>query len=81
MYNEKLMHFVHHELSDCIKAAAPDVKALRYVEDMTLDEPFDKRHFEQAVIIVFGNGYRKIANVHLDSPWGAIKDVMKCIEE
>lgn len=79
-YNEKLMKFVHNELEACIKAACPDVSGLRYVEDMTVEDEFDKRHYYQAVIIVFNNGYRKIANVHLDSEWGAIKDVMKTIE-
>lgn len=77
----KLMHFVHNELQACIKAAIPDVSSLRYVERVTETNPFgNDRYFEQAVIIVFNNGYRKIANVHMDSPWGAIKDVMKTIE-
>lgn len=77
--HRELIKFVHGPLQECIKAARPDVKALRYVERIRIDEPFDKRYFEQAVIIVFNNGYRKIANVHLDSPWGAIKDVMETI--
>lgn len=81
MYNEKLMNFVHNELQACIKAACPDVDGLRYIEDATVEEPGHSRHFYQAVIIVFNNGYRKFANVHLDSEWGAIKDVMKTIEQ
>ena len=80
-HNPKLMHFVHHELKDCMVAAYPSIAGLRYVEDMVEHLPDGRdRHYEQAVIIVFDNGYRKIANVHMDSPWGAIKDVMKAIE-
>ena len=76
----KLMEFVHNELQDCIKAACPDVERLRYVERMTDESGLNPVHYDQAVIVVFSNGYRKVANVALDSPWGAIKDVMKCIE-
>lgn len=79
--NVELTKFVHGPLTECIRAAAPEVKALRYVENMTEYNEFgNDRFFSQAVIVVFENGYRKIANVALDSPWGAIKDVMKCIE-
>lgn len=76
----KLMEFVHNELQDCIKAACPDVERLRYVERMTDESGLNPVYYDQAVIVVFNNGYRKVANVALDSPWGAIKDVMKCIE-
>lgn len=76
----KLSQFVHGPLQECVKAACQDVKGLRYVEDMTDTSGFNPVHYEQAVIIAFNNGYRKIANVHLDSPFGAIKDVIKAIE-
>ena len=79
-YNAKLMHFVHHELNECMKAAYPGIKGLRYVEDMT-DMTFPDRpvSYKRAVIIAFDNGYRKVANVEGDSEFGAIEDVMKAI--
>lgn len=79
-YNPELGSFVHNELSACMKAAYPGVKALRYVEDVTEHRPDgSERSCRQAVIVVFENGYRKIANVEGDSEWGCIEDVMKAI--
>lgn len=79
-YNPKLMRFVHGPLSECMKAAWPGIKGLRYVEDMTETLPDGREcHYSQAVIVAFENGYRKVANVEGDSEWGCIEDVMKCI--
>ena len=81
MHNENLMKFVHGPLSECMKAAYPSVHDLRYAEDMTEKNPYGHdRHYRQAVIVTFENGYRKVANVEGDSEWGCIEDVMKCIE-
>ena len=79
-YNAELMHFVHNELNECIKAAWPGVIGLRYVEDMT-DMTFPNRpvKYKQAVIIAFENEYRKVANVEGDSNFGAMEDVMRTI--
>ena len=80
-YNPELMRFVHNELCDCMRAAYPAVKGLRYVEDMVEHHPNGNDYsYRQAVIVVFENGYRKIANVEGDSNLGAVKDVMKAIE-
>jgi len=77
----KLMEFVHGPLNDCIKAAVHGVERLRYVEDATDNSnPLDPVHYEQAVIIAYKNGYRKVVNVHMDSPLGAIHDVLRAIE-
>ena len=79
-YNPELMRFVHGPLNDCMKAAWPGVKGLRYVENMVERLPDGReRHYRQAVIVAFENGYRKVANVEGDSEWGCIEDVMKCI--
>lgn len=79
-YNPKLGHFVQGPLAECMRAAYPGIKALRYVEDMVEHHPNGNDYrYRQAVIVVFENGYRKVANVEGDSEWGCIEDVMKCI--
>ena len=79
-YNPELMRFVHGPLAECMKAAWPGIRGLRYVEDMTETLPDgSERHYRQAVIVAFENGYRKVANVEGDSEWGCIEDVMRTI--
>ena len=79
--NQKLADFVHGPLTECIRAAASDVERLEYAEDYVLESWYagDVR-YEQVVIVHFKNGFCKHANVCLDSPWGAMEDVMRCIK-
>ena len=79
MYNENLMHFVNNELNACMRAAYPGVKRLVYVEDLKDERPYRRCSYRQAVIVEFGNGYSKIANVEGDSNFGAMEDVMRTI--
>ena len=79
--NEKLRHFIDCHLELCLQNADLNVAHLWYKEDYTLErECCEPVFFHQVVIIEFENGYRKYANVHLDSPYGAMLDVLKAIE-
>ena len=79
-HNPKLGNFVQGPLCECIKAAWYGVANLHYVEDLVeTTAGLGELHYSQAVIIIFSNGYRKVANVAGDSEWGCLEDVMKCI--
>lgn len=81
MRNSKLEEFVTVYLENCLQHADLRVKRLYYEEDYTLDREFCQPvHYSQVVIIEFENGYRKYASVAMDSPLGAMYDVLRAIE-